>query len=123
MKYAVLSIGIMGFLSGLLPAASLMAQTPSEKQAMVRIELRNNSPLPKQFTVVSYEPGTAGNGTRSFFLFPRFSKSLEFREGTKLFLVNQTQIDTVMSGNPLTGKPWYVVTTRDHKTAINLYRK
>jgi hypothetical protein len=107
----------------MLLASALIAQPTDEKPAQVHIELKNNSLVPKKFTVVSYEPGTTGNGTQSFFLLPYMSKSLNFRAGTRLFLVDQKQIDTVMSGNPLVGKPWYVLKERDNKQIINLNGK
>jgi predicted RecA/RadA family phage recombinase len=123
MKKGIFLSGIISLFTLMLSASSLKSQTAVEKPAQVHIELKNNSLVPKKFTVVSYEPGTAGNGTQSFFLLPYTGKSLSFRAGTRLFLADQKQIDTVMSGNPLIGKPWYVLTEKDNKQSINLNGK
>lgn len=120
MKTQTISIAVITLFFTLLFAGIAMAQTKSAKTEQVFIQLKNNSLLPRKFKLVSYEPGTPGNGTQTFFLLPNFSKSLSFREGTRLFLVNQKQIDTVMSGNPLIGKPWYVLTGKDNNQSINL---
>lgn len=123
MKRVIPATIIITWLSVVQFAGSLKAQTAVEKPAQVFFELKNNSLVPKKITVVSYEPGTAGNGTQSFFLLPYTGKSLSFRAGTRLYLVDKKQIDTVMSGNPLIGKPWYVLNEKDHKQSINLYGK
>lgn len=123
MKTQTISIAAITLAFSMLFAGIAMAQTKSAKPVQVFIQLKNNSLLPQKFKLVSYEPGTPGNGTQTFFLLPWFSKSLNFREGTRLFLVNQKQIDTVMSGNSLEGKPWYVVREKDHQQSINLCSK
>lgn len=67
-------------------------------EGLIAISLRNTSMLPKKFTVVSYQPGETGNGTNGFVLLPGSEKRLQFKEGTKLYLASNQQVDRVMSG-------------------------
>jgi Putative auto-transporter adhesin, head GIN domain len=80
----------------------------------VSISLRNNSPLPRKFMVISYEPsGNGGNGTNGVVIMPTFSKSFEFEVGTRIFIADSEQVDTVMGGKKLTGTPFLTVKAED----------
>ncbi len=65
---------------------------------LITVKLKNTSLLPKNVTVVSYQPGETGNGTNGIFLMPGTQKELQFKEGTKIYVATSKQVDTVMSG-------------------------
>jgi Putative auto-transporter adhesin, head GIN domain len=80
----------------------------------VSISLRNNSPLPRKFMVISYQPSdNGGNGTNGVVIMPTFSKSFEFEVGTQIFIADSEQVDTVMGGKKLTGTPFLTVKAED----------
>jgi Putative auto-transporter adhesin, head GIN domain len=80
----------------------------------VTISLRNNSPLPRKFMVISYEPSdNGGNGTNGVVIMPTFSKSFQFEVGTRIFIADSEQVDTVMGGKKLTGTPFLTVKAED----------
>jgi hypothetical protein len=64
----------------------------------VTFRLRNNSLLPVKFTIISYRPNESGNGTTTHWLLPFTSKAFQFPVGTKIYLADQKQVNTVMSG-------------------------
>ena len=49
----------------------------------VKVTLRNSFLLPKKVTIISYQPGDAGNGTEQATMLPESIKQLTFREGKK----------------------------------------
>jgi hypothetical protein len=67
-------------------------------ESLIEFKLKNTSLLPKKITVITYQPGEAGNGTQGMLLGPLSTKTLAFREGTKIYLANDKQVDVVMSG-------------------------
>ena len=80
----------------------------------VRFSIKNNSLLPRSFTLISYRPDEQGNGTTGFMLAPSGSKSYAFPVGTRLFLADQKQVDIVMSGASIrNGEPFLVVKATD----------
>lgn len=87
----------------------------------VVVSLYNNRPWPYHARLISYSPQEAGNATQTFWLLPFGSKQLRFVSGTRLYLANQPQIDTVMSGNALAAKPWYILSIKDDGNIINLH--
>ncbi len=90
-------------------------------EGKVKISLKNSSWLPKKVTLVSYEPGETGNGTNGFMLLPGFSKSFTFKEGTKLYLADQKQVDVVMSGARIDEcLPFRIITKEDKNKTIKL---
>jgi len=87
----------------------------------VSFTLRNPSILPRKLTLISYQPGQAGNGTNGFMLAPKSSKSFTFPAGTKLYLADSEQVDIVMSGKRIdSGKPFLTVTTDDAGKSFNV---
>lgn len=99
------------FLSSVCTMFSI-AQTSSTP---INIILKNSSLLPKKIVVISYSPGDTGNGTQGYFLLPSATKQLSFKEGTKLYLANSTQVNTVMSGKRIDeGKPFLTVKKEDN---------
>jgi hypothetical protein len=101
-------------LSLTLGLISLFAFTQSSDQ-LVSIKLKNSSWLPKKCTVVSYTPGDTGNGTVGYWLWPAGTKEITYKEGTKLYLVNQKQVDVVMSGKRIDNEePFLIVKKEDN---------
>jgi Putative auto-transporter adhesin, head GIN domain len=87
----------------------------------VSISLRNNSPLPRKFMVISYQPSDNGsNGTNGVVIMPTFSKSFQFEVGTRIFIADSEQVDTVMGGKPLTGTPFLTVKEEDAGKTFSL---
>ena len=81
----------------------------------INIILKNSAFLPKKIVVISYSPGDAGNGTQGCFLMPSATKKFSFKVGTKLYLANKNQVDTVMSGKRIDeGKPFLLVKKEDN---------
>jgi hypothetical protein len=98
---------------------SVPAQQKNEDK--VKFNLKNNSWLPKKYTLISYEPGNTGNGTIGFYLFPGFSKSFTFMPGTKIYLADQKQVGVVMSGSRIDeGPPFRIITKEDNKKTFAL---
>lgn len=87
----------------------------------IAIRFYNNSFLPYEAKIISYPNGADYNNTQTFLLLPFTGKNRSFDVGTKIFLVNQKQIDTVMSGNKLSGKPVLIVSKKDEGKKINLH--
>lgn len=114
-----LSIVLTFFVSVLGLYSFAPFQTKNENET-IKFFLLNNSLLPKKITLISYEPGTTSNGTNGYMLTPYGTKKISFPVGTKLYLADRVQVDTVMSGNRLTGKPFHVVTAKDAGQKIEL---
>jgi hypothetical protein len=80
----------------------------------VRFRLKNNQPLPVKITIISYRPDESGNGTTTHWLLPFASKAVRFPTGTKIYLANQQQVNTVMSGKRIDGQtPFLTVKKED----------
>jgi hypothetical protein len=87
----------------------------------VKISLRNNSILPRKYTVITYQPSdNGGNGTSGITLMPTFSKSFEVEVGTRFYIADGSQIDTVMGGKKLTGTPFLTVKAEDNGKIFGL---
>lgn len=86
-----------------------------KSNAGVTIILKNSSLLPKKCTVISYAPNEIGNGTQGCMLAPFGIKKLTFKEGTKIYLANGEQVNTVMSGKRIDAdQPFLVVKKEDN---------
>ncbi len=80
----------------------------------ISFRIKNNSLLPAKVTLISYRPDENGNGTRGFLLIALASKRFSFPIGTKIYLANSDQVNTVMSGEKLTDQePFLVVKKTD----------
>lgn len=89
---------------------SIFALAQEGEPTFIKIKIKNNSFLPKKCTLISYTPGDQGNGTQGYWLLPKGSKEFSFKEGTKIFLANQKQVDNVMAGKRIdTDKPFLIV--------------
>ncbi len=88
----------------------------------IKITLKNNSLLPRKVTLISYKPSDNGsNGTNGFILLPTATKSFTFPIGTKLYLANSEQVNTVMSGKKITDEvPFLVVKAEDENKTFKI---
>lgn len=82
----------------------------AQESSLVKFKLKNRSALIRKVVLISYTPGDVGNGTRMFRMLPGGVKRLRFMQGTKIYLANQNQVNTVMSGNRIDEqKPFLIV--------------
>ena len=81
--------------------------------ALIAVKLKNTSLLPKKVTIISYQPGEAGNGTNGLFLLPGSEKKLLFKEGTKIYVASSQQVDTVMSGKRIDNSPPFLTIKKE----------
>ncbi len=81
--------------------------------SLTRFSLKNNSMLPAKISLISYNPYEKGNGTIQFMLIPLGSKSFKFPEGTKIYLANNDQVNTVMSGEKIADQPPFLIVKKE----------
>jgi hypothetical protein len=94
---------------------SVISFAQQSNDLFVTIKVKNSSWFPKKCTLVSYTPGDEGNGTVSYWLLPLSTKELKYKEGTRLYVANQKQVDAVMSGSSIdNGKPFLTVKKEDN---------
>ena len=79
----------------------------------VNFLLKNNSILPVKVTLISYKPNEKGNGTTGFMMAPYGRRSLTFIEGTKIYLANSDQVNTVMSGAKISNQPPFLIVKKE----------
>lgn len=93
---------------------------PSENKPLeqIRFKLKNNRLLPTKLSVISYRPGETGNGTQAFYLGPYGTKAFSFPVGTKIFLANQEQVNTVMAGKSISDDKPFLVVSKDISEAV-----
>ena len=103
-------------------AESKIARQTTPEKKLISIRLRNPGLLPRKVALISYEPGETGNSTNIFTLAPLVgSTSVRFPVGTRLYLADDEQVSTVMSGKSInSGKPFLTVTATDAGKSFNL---
>lgn len=111
---SIIAILVMFFAS----FSSSFAQEQSDK--IVTFKFKNNSLLPRKYTFITYAPNSTGNGTFGDMLVPNGTKEFKVLVGTKIYLADRKQVNTVMSGNQLSDEPFYVVKSEDDGKVINL---
>ena len=90
------------------------AQTSaSPKAKLISFKLKNNNLLPTKITMITYRPDETGNGTTGFFVGPYGIKTYQFPEGTKIYLANSDQVNTVMSGAKISDQPPFLVVKKE----------
>jgi hypothetical protein len=97
------------------------SQTESS-QKLVTLSFENNSPLPRTFTLVSYAPGEPGNETNGFTLAPYANRQKQYPVGTAVYVATKDQVDIVMSGRRLQGKPFITVNADDEGRLVKLIK-
>ena len=90
------------------------------KEKTVTFKFKNNSILPHKYTFITYAPNSKENGTVGDIFTPNGTKEFKVVVGTKIYLANRKEVNVVMSGNQLTGEPFYVVKLEDDGKVINL---
>lgn len=80
---------------------------------LVNFTLKNKSLLPAKVTVISYRPDEEGNGTNAFVMMSLGSKKFTFPVGTKIYLANSEQVNTVMSGARITDQPPFLTVKKE----------
>lgn len=98
------------FFSNHLSAQKGSAVQPYET---VSVKFKNNSILFNNVKLIAYQPGIPGNSTEGLFLRPLETIQRKFQIGTRIYFANSVQVDTVMSGNSLRGKPFLQITKDD----------
>ncbi len=87
----------------------------------ISFSLKNNSVLPSKVTVISYQPNETGNGTNSFVMIPYGTKKFHFPVGTKIYLADTEQVNTVMGGNKISNQPPFLtVKKEDNNKSFNI---
>jgi hypothetical protein len=87
----------------------------------VTVNLKNNSALPRKFMVITYQPSNNGsNCTNGMLLMPTFSKAFEVEVGTRFFIADSRQVNTVMGGQKLSGTPFLTVKAEDAGKTFDL---
>ncbi len=105
-----------------VPVYMSLSEQKGTPLAEVRIRLRNNSLWFKKVTLISYRPDETGNGTNGFLLAPYASSQRAYPAGTRLYLADAGQVETVMSGQRLSGKPFLTVSAGDEGKTFPLFR-
>ena len=95
--------------------------TESPVEPTVSVRFRNNSIKFQKVALITYEPGGQGNSTNIFTLAPYAFTSRKFVVGTRVYLANDKQVDVVMSGQPLTDKPFLTVNKKDSGKLFNIF--
>ncbi len=103
---------ILGFIISLVTLFAL-AQEDSSKR--ITIKFRNASVLPKKMVFISYEPNTTGNSTTISVLMPFCSKRFRFKQGTKLYIANSEQVNTVMGGKRIDNETPFLIVKKENK--------
>ena len=98
---------------------SLLAQEQNTQK--VKVIFKNGTWLPRNFTIITYTPGETGNGTNGYWIMPGFKKTVNYKVGTKIYLANQPQVNTVMSGKRIdSDPPFMIVKETDNEKVIYL---
>lgn len=102
------------------PSPKKVPSSPLAKQGIL-VRFRNNSLLPHKVAIITYQPGETGNGTQIVTLWPFASTSQQLPAGTNVYFANDKQVNTVMIGQPLTGKPSVVIAQDDDEQTIDIW--
>lgn len=88
----------------------------------ISFKLKNNSLLPTKITMISYRPDETGNGTNGFMMAPYGTKSFRFPEGSRIYLANNNQVNTVMSGASITDQPPFLLVNASSEGKVFLIK-
>ncbi len=93
----------------------------SDNSERISFKIKNNSLLPAKVTLISYQPGKSGNGTNGFMVISFGSKTFSYPVGTKIYLANSEQVNTVMSGAKISDQtPFLIVKKEDEGKSFNI---
>jgi hypothetical protein len=104
------------------PEAATVGQTVADKSTspLITVRFLNNSARARPVTLISYAPGDEGNETNGFTLAPYASRPRQYAVGTVVYAATKEQVDLVMSGGRLRGKPLLTVAAGDNGRTIKL---
>lgn len=93
----------------------------------VVVRFRNNSFTFKRIALISYKPDEIGNGTSIFTMMPFTTTKAAYPVGTRVYVAHagdpdDNQVDIVMSGKPLTNKPFLIVNEKDAGKTFRIFR-
>ena len=92
---------------------------------LISFKVWNNSVLPHQYTLIGYNPGEkeSGNWANGLFLLPGTFHRYSCPVGTKIYLANKKQADTVMGGGSIRNEiPFITIKEKDAGKAFRLNR-
>ena len=113
-QISIIAISVIFFASFNLSFAQ------DKKEKTITFKFKNNSILPHKYTFITYAPNSKGNGTVGDMFIPFGTKEFKVKVGTKIYLADRKEVRVVMSGNQLTGEPFYVAKLEDDGKVINL---
>ena len=87
----------------------------------IAIRFRNNSIRFRKVALITYKPGESGNSTTIFTVAPYTVTNRTFVVGTRVYIADDRQVDVVMSGKPLTDKPFITVRKEDRGKLFNIF--
>lgn len=94
----------------------------SDSQREISVRFRNNSFWFRKVAVISYWPGETGNGTEVVWVVPFGVFRRRFPIGTRVYLADDAQVQTVMSGRRLTGPPRLTVAADDEGLTFPVFK-
>ena len=95
---------------------SIYAQTPEK----IHLKLKNNGLLPREFRFLERHPTDKFPNVFTAYILPGQSYTVKLKVGTSLALVTQAEINAVMRGNEVPGKPLLVVKADDNGKIFKL---
>ncbi|SOD97769.1 GIN domain-containing protein [Spirosoma fluviale] len=87
---------------------------------LINVRFENNSPLLRTITLISYAPGEEVNETNGFTLLPYADREKQFPVGTTVYVATNQQVEQVMRGGRLRGKPFLTVSPSDEGRKVKL---
>lgn len=102
---------------------SKVENSTSQRTQLITLNFINDNASSQQFTLISYAPGESGNETNGFSLAAKERKEKQYVVGTKVYLTTKEQIDLVMGGKALQGKPFLTVQASDEGRNVLLSGK
>ena len=104
-----------------IATALLFTLTANAQGGKVTVNLKNNGALPRKYMVITYQPSDNGsNGTSGTLLMPTFSKTMTVEVGTRIFIADSRQVNTVMGGRQLPDTPFLTVKAEDAGKTFDL---
>lgn len=123
----VATLAILLFSSNYAMAGDKNSITNSEKlvdSMHIVFYLKNNSLLPRKYTIIIYAPQQEGNSTRVKWFLPYQRIKYELPIGARMYIATQSQIDIVMQGNSINGdKPFVEVNRKTKNRTLKLNRQ
>jgi len=94
----------------------------TEPERLMSVRLRNNRLMFSRVAIITYRPDESGNGTRIVQLAPYGSARLELPAGTRVYIADDRQVDTVMSGRRIDREtPFLIVRSTDSGRTFDIF--